>query len=81
MKKSESEKPYLIVYVQVYFPYPFITVVKCNLDLLGVVFVVVYLNAFDFVWRIELFKVNYLTYFMDPLQLVHSLLRSSMTPV
>ena len=52
-------KPYLIVYVHIYFPHPFITFVQCNLDLLSVVFVVIYLNAFDLVWRIELFKINY----------------------
>ena len=29
-------KPYLFVYVRVYFPYPLITVVWCNLDLRSV---------------------------------------------
>ena len=42
-------KPYFFLYVHVYFPYSFITIVKCNLDLLSVAFVVVYLNAFDLV--------------------------------
>ena len=55
-------KPYHIVYVHVYFPYPFILVVLCNLDLLSVVFVVIHLNAFDLVWRIELFKMSYRIY-------------------
>ena len=32
--------------------------VQCNLDLLSVVFVVVYRNAFDLEWCIELFKIK-----------------------